>query len=98
MDGGMIQTFPAGIHDGTYARRENTNASAAARCGRRKSHPARVTSSSQSTPMWQRHTTRPPACASGAARPAVCGSCSSTTSPGRTRAASSTAFAASICA
>ena len=34
----------------------------------------------------------------GAASPAVCGSCSRTTSPGRTRAASSTAFAASICA
>ena len=34
----------------------------------------------------------------GAARPAVCGSCSSTTSPGWTRAASSTAFAVSICA
>ena len=96
IDGGMTQTFSAGIHDGTYSRRENTQASAAVRCGRRKPHAARVTSFSQPTPMWQRHTTRAPACASGAARPAVCGSCSSTTSPGRTRESSSTAFAASI--
>ena len=98
IDGGMIQALPAGIHDGTYVWRENTHTSAAARCGRRNSHAARVTSSSQSTPMWQRHTTRAPACASGAASPAVCGSCSSTTSPGRIRATSSTAFAAIICA
>ncbi len=81
IDGGMIQVFSAGIHGGTYARRENTNASAAARCGRTNSHAARVTSFSHSTPMWQCHTTRAPACASGAASPAVCGSCSSTASP-----------------
>ena len=51
IDGGMIQAFSAGIHGGTQARRENTYACAAARCGRKNSHPALVTSSSQSTPM-----------------------------------------------
>ena len=58
---------------------------------------ARVASFCQSTPMWQRHTTRAPARASGPARPAVCGSCSSATSPGWIRSSSSTALAVSIC-
>ena len=36
VDGGMIQAFSAEIHAETYSRRENTNASATARCGRKK--------------------------------------------------------------
>ena len=95
MDGGMIQADPAGTHDGTYFDREKTCPCAAVRYGRRNSHAARVVSSSQSTPMWQRQTTVAPAATSGAASPAVCGSCSSTRSPGRISPSSSPALAAS---
>ena len=50
-------------------RREKTYPSAAARCGRKKPHAARVASFSQSTPIWQRHATRAPALASTAGQP-----------------------------
>ena len=98
IDGGMIATFSPGSQDGTYSRREKTNLSAAARYGRRNPHPARVASFSQSTPMWLRHVTRAPAPARAAASPAVCGSCSSTRSPGRIWPSNSVALAASISA
>ena len=45
---------------------------------------------------WENDATRAPARASGSARPAVCGSCSSATSPGRIKPSSSTALAVSI--
>jgi hypothetical protein len=93
----MIRTASSGSQIGTYCARENTYACAAARYGRRNSHPARVASLPASKPMWQRHTTRAPAAASGAASPAVCGSCSNTTSPGRTRFSSSAALPSSTC-
>jgi hypothetical protein len=51
IDGGMIQACSAGIHGGTYCRREKTKPCAGARYGRRKSHAARVVSFCQSTPM-----------------------------------------------
>jgi hypothetical protein len=98
IEGGMIHAQSAGRNDGTYSRREKTYACAAARCGRRNAHAARVASFSQSRPMWQRHTTRAPAAASGAARPAVCGSCSSAMSPGCTHPRSRSALRSSTAA
>ena len=51
IDGGMIQACSAGIHGGTYCRREKTKPCTGARYGRRNSHAARVASFCQSTPM-----------------------------------------------
>ena len=96
IEGGMMATRPAGIHDGTYSRRENTKPLAEARCGRRKAQAASVVAFCQSTPMWQRQATCAPALVRYSVSPAVCGSCSSTRSPGLMWSSNSTALAASI--
>jgi hypothetical protein len=98
IDGGTTQVCSRGTQDGTYPRRLNTYPCAPARYGRRNPHAARVLSVSQSRPMWHRQTTRAPAPTSAPVSPAVCGSCSSTMSPGRTCATSSAPLAASTAA
>ena len=97
MDGGMTWTIEGSIHPGTYWRREKTNASHAVRYGRRNDQASSVQWLVPSRPTWHRQTTRAPAPASGAAIPAVWGSCSSTTSPRRTRSRALAALAEVTC-
>jgi hypothetical protein len=85
MDGGMIRILLADVHSGAYCGRENTSASPFSMYWRRNSHPLTDCWFGVSRPICERQATRTPACLSGSTKPAVCGSCSSTRSPGRTR-------------
>ena len=93
MEGAMIRTRAGGSQAGTYDGREKTNASAGSISGRRNDQAASVSSVTIPDPMWQRQATCTPASRSGATRPAVCGSWSSTTSRDRTIETASAALA-----
>ena len=82
IEGGTIRLRPWSQHSGMYCSRVKTVTGTFSRYGARKSHPSSTSGPGSSFPTWQRQITIAPCAIKCGARPAVCGSCRTTTSPG----------------
>ena len=95
-EGGITRSHRRSTQSGANDSREKMQACAGSTSSRRNPHASRVHSLCSSRPTWQRHTTRAPRSRRARASPAVCGSWRRTTSPGRTRATTSSRCRASV--
>ncbi len=96
IDGKITWIRSPSTHSGAKRRLEKTKASTSSRCGCRKRHDRSVHSLDRSDPTWHRQTIVAPSRRNAGARPAVCGSCRMTMSPGRTSPSISPAFARNV--